>query len=108
MLFSKHNIKKCQIGLAINKRILRRSCADVSHAANLLLPLVLVQVGGAEVAPPLEQHRIANQLEPGSEFEARLGEHPLQFLGADIFRIADFVRVHVQIDICLNEEDIID
>lgn len=83
-------------------------CADVSHAANLLLPLVLVQVGGAEVTPPLEQHRIANQLEPGSEFEARLGEHLLQFLGADIFRIADFVRVHVQIDICLNEEDIVD
>jgi hypothetical protein len=37
-----------------------------------------------------------------------LGEHLFQFLGADIFRIADFVRVHVQVDICFNKEDIVD
>jgi hypothetical protein len=34
----------------------RSRCADLSHAANLRLPLVLVQACGAEVTPPLEQH----------------------------------------------------
>ena len=60
------------------------------------------------MAPPLEQHRVADELEPRRELQARLLEHLLQLVGRHVSRIADFVEVHVEIDIGLDEEDIVD
>lgn len=78
------------------------------HPTNLLLPLVLVQSRGAQVAPPFKQHRVANELEPRRELQTGLLEHRLQVLGRHEPGVADFIHVGIQIDICLDEEDIVD
>lgn len=52
-----------------------------SHPADFRLALVLVQSRGAQVAPPLEQHRVADQLEPRRKLQSWLLEHLLQLIG---------------------------
>lgn len=78
-----------------------------SHAANLGFAFVLIQGRGTQMTPPLEQHRVANQLEPRCEGEVGLLEHGLQVLCRNVFGVPHLVRVGVQIDIRLNEQDIV-
>jgi hypothetical protein len=59
------------------------------------------------MAPPFEQHSVANQFEPRGEFESGVGEHALEFFGGDVFGILDFVGVGCDIDIGLDEEDVV-
>lgn len=77
------------------------------HPANLRLALILVQGRSAQVTPPLEQHRVANQLKPRGELQAGLLKHCLQLVGGDIAGIPDFVQVGIQVNICLNEENVV-
>jgi len=79
---------------------------DISHAPDLLLVLELFEAR-FEVRPPLEQHRLADELEPRSELERRVLEQLLELLGRYISRGLDLVLVDVEIDIGLDEEDII-
>jgi hypothetical protein len=79
----------------------------LSHAPDFLLSLEFIKRRSAEVAPPLKKHRIADEFEPGCEFEIGLREHLLESLGGDIFGITDLVRVDVEIDLRLDEEDVV-
>jgi len=78
------------------------------HPSNARLPLVLVQRRRTELAPPLEQHRVADELEPWREDKPGLLKHLLQFRLRHVLRIAHFVGVDIQIDIGLDKEDIVD
>lgn len=84
-----------------------RTQSGSQHAPDLLLFLELVECRGAKVAPPLEQHGLADELEPGREFQVGLPEHLLELVGGDVFGVAHLVRVDVEIDIRLDEEDVV-
>lgn len=60
------------------------------------------------MAPPLEEHRVADQLEPRGKFQIGLVKHLLQLVGRDVSGVAHFVRVDVQISVGFNEKDIVD
>lgn len=57
--------------------------------------------------PPLEQQRVADELEPWGKLQSWVVEHGLQSIGGNIFRISDFVKVRLDIDICLDEQDVV-
>lgn len=78
------------------------------HASNLRLALEFVECWGVEMAPPFEQHGVADKLEPRCELQVWLLEHFLKFGSGDIFGVADFVGIDVEINVRLDEEDIID
>lgn len=78
-----------------------------SHAPDLLLVQIGVQAR-VEMRPPLKQHRIANQLEPGRELERWVVELLLQVIGRDVLSGLDFVLVDVKIDVGLDEQDVVD
>lgn len=59
------------------------------------------------MAPPLEQHRVADQLEPGGELETRLLEHGLQLISRDVLGVPHLVRAGLQVDISLDEKDVV-
>jgi hypothetical protein len=59
------------------------------------------------VTPPLEQHGIADQLEPRGELEIGLSKHLPEFVRSDISGILDFPGVQVEINVCLDEKDIV-
>lgn len=80
--------------------------SDASHPPDLRLVLVLFQI--IHILPPLKQHRIANELEPRSKAQAFILKHCLELVSSDIFVSLDLVRVDVEVDFCLDEEDIID
>lgn len=74
---------------------------------NLLLVHVLLEAG-VEVSPPLEEERVADELEPGSELEAGVLKQLLQTIGADILGRLDLVGAGVQVDVGLDEQDVVD
>lgn len=78
-----------------------------SHAPDLLLALELVEGGGAEMTPPLEEHGVADKFEPRREFEIGMSEHMLEFVGGNVFGITNLVRVGSEVDISLDEENVV-
>lgn len=76
------------------------------HAADLLLVKVLVEAG-VKVSPPLKQHRVADELEPRGELELGVLELGLELLGGDVLGGLDLIRVDLEIDIRLDEEDVV-
>lgn len=60
------------------------------------------------MAPPFEQHRIADKFEPRREFQPRLLKHRLQFVSRDVLRVSNLIRARLQLYICLDEENIVD
>ena len=58
--------------------------------------------------PPLEEHRVADELEPRRELERRVLELLLELLGRDVLRVPDLVGVDVQVDVRLDEQDVVD
>lgn len=68
---------------------------------------MLVQAG-LEVTPPLEERRLADELEPRSELEAVVFEHGLERVLCDILCRLDLIRVFFEVYISLNEENVID
>ena len=77
------------------------------HAADLLLVQVLVQTG-VKVLPPLEEHRVADELEPGGELEAGVLEQLLQLVSSEILCRLDLVHVGVKVNVGLDEENVVD
>ena len=59
------------------------------------------------MAPPLEEHCLADQLEPWCELERLVLEHGFQLILGDEGAITDFVGVDVKIDIGLDEENVV-
>lgn len=76
------------------------------HPPDLCLTQVLLEAR-VEVAPPLEQHCFADQLEPRCEFERLVLEHGLQLILGNEGAVTDFVGVDVEVDVGLDEEDIV-
>lgn len=77
-----------------------------SHPPDLRLALVLLQTA-VQVIPPLKQHALANELEPRRELVRLVLEHCLQLVCRDVLRVAHLVRVDVQVNVGLDEEDVI-
>lgn len=80
----------------------------LKHAVKCSVSLELLELFSAELFPPIEEHRFADKLEPGCEFQRRILEHLLKFFCRNVLGIADFVRAHVQVNIGLDEKDVID
>jgi hypothetical protein len=57
--------------------------------------------------PPLEQQGVADELEPRSKLEGRVVEHRLESVRTNIPCVADLVRVWVEVDVGLDEEDVV-
>ena len=68
---------------------------------------MLVQTG-AQVLPPPEEIRLANELEPRRELERVVLEHGLEIAFRHVLDIPHLVRVDIEIHVCLNEQDIVD
>jgi hypothetical protein len=59
------------------------------------------------MTPPLEEHGLADQLEPRCELERLILEHSLQLILGDKGTVTDFIGVDVKIDIGLDEQDVV-
>ena len=59
------------------------------------------------MVPPLVQHALANQLEPGRELEGLVGEHSLQVVLGDVARVPHLVGAWLEIDVSFDEEDVV-
>ena len=61
------------------------------HATDSSFALVLLQV--LKVRPPLKEHGLADELEPGGKGERGIVEHGLKLFGGYVFEVLDFVGV---------------
>ena len=59
------------------------------------------------MAPPLEEHCLADQLEPRCKLERLILKHGFQLILGDKSAVTDFVGVDVEIDISFDEEDVV-
>ena len=57
--------------------------------------------------PPLKEHGLADQLEPGRELQTLILEHPLQLRLRHVACIFHFIRIGRVFNIGLNEQDVI-
>ena len=60
------------------------------------------------MVPPLEQQRVADEFEPGGKLESGIIEKLLESVCRHIFGVLDFILVDIEIDVCLDKEDVID
>jgi hypothetical protein len=77
------------------------------HPSDLGFAKVLLKAR-VEVVPPLVKHAFADQLEPGCEFERLVFEHGPKVFLRDESRVANFVRVGVEVNVSLDEQDVVD
>jgi hypothetical protein len=57
--------------------------------------------------PPLEEEGMADEFEPRGKFKSRIVEHRLQPIRSNIPGVPDFVEVWFEVDVCLDEEDVV-
>ena len=69
---------------------------------------MLLQITSIQALPPLEEHGLADELEPRGELERRVLEELLELVGIDVFGVANLVGAGVEVDLGLDEEDIVD
>lgn len=77
------------------------------HPTDLLLVHVLLEAR-VKVLPPVEEQRVANELEPGRELEGRVLEHFLQAVGRDVLGVLHLILAGGEIDVGLDEENVVD
>lgn len=77
------------------------------HSVNLFLVHKLLEAV-VEVSPPVKEERVADELEPGGELEARVVKQSLELVGADILGSLDLVGAGVEVDVGLDEENVVD
>lgn len=58
--------------------------------------------------PPLEQLRLADELEPRGDEGLGVGEDGLELVGRDVLLGLDLVAADVEVDVGLDEEDVVD
>ena len=58
--------------------------------------------------PPLEEHGLADELEPRGKLQRGILKHLLELISRHVLGSLDFVLVDVEIDVGLDEEDVID
>ena len=95
------DIKPCAIVSIFN------SCPARLHPPNLVFIRVFIEAS-IKVIPPLEQHRVTDQLEPRSEPEAVVLEHGLEAVLRHILRILNLIRIGFVVDIRFDDEYIVD
>ena len=78
-----------------------------SHPANRCFTHVLLEAL-IQMFPPLEEHSVADKLEPRGEPERGVMEQLLQSICSNVFSVLDFVRVRLEVDIGFDEENVID
>jgi hypothetical protein len=81
-------------------------CSTSSHSSDLSLSGILLQAR-IKMLPPLEKHRLTDQLEPRRKDEFWVLEHDLQFVGSHVAAVFDFIGVDICIDVGLDEEDVV-
>lgn len=59
------------------------------------------------MTPPLEQHGIADELEPWRELQLRPPKHLLQLVRGHVAGVSHFVGVDIEVNVRLDEEDIV-
>lgn len=82
------------------------SLGPALHASDLLLVRVRLE-SRIQVRPPLEEHRVADELEPRSELQRRVLELLLQVFCRNVLCGLDLVLVGLQVDVGLDEEDVV-
>ncbi len=60
-----------------------------------------------EVLPPLEKQRVANELEPRSEFQRAIAKHGLKLRGGNVSCVLDLIQIWLEVDIRLYEENVV-
>jgi hypothetical protein len=58
--------------------------------------------------PPFEQQGVTDKFEPRGKFQGRIVEHCLQSIGSNVSSVSDFVRIGFKVNICFDEEDVVD
>ena len=81
-------------------------CSFSEHSADLLLVHVLVEAA-VQALPPLEEHRVADELEPRGELQRRVVKELLELLGRDVLCGLNLVGAGVKVDIRLDKEDVV-
>jgi hypothetical protein len=77
-----------------------------SHPSYLLFVHVLLDAV-VQVLPPLEEQRVADEFEPGRKLERGVIEHGLQSVSSNVFGIADFVQIGLEINVGFDEENVV-
>lgn len=78
----------------------------LQHPPDLLLVHVLLKTA-VQVLPPLEEHGVADELEPGSELERWVVEELLELVRGHVLGGLNLVGAGVEVDVCLDEEDVV-
>jgi len=81
-------------------------CLAFSHPPNLGLVHVLLQAF-IEMLPPFEEQGVANKPEPWCKLQVAIVEHGLQFVGGNISSASNLVQVWLEVNICLDEENVV-
>jgi hypothetical protein len=81
----------------------------LEHPADLCVVQIPVQ-SLIKVPPPLEQHRLADELEPGRELQVFVLKLSFEFAFRHVLDISYFVRIRVDVNFggWLDEENVID
>lgn len=79
----------------------------VLHTPDSSLAFVLVQTL-VKVVPPLKEHALADKLEPRREGQRLVLKHGLELGFGNVFGVANFVGAGLEVDVCLDEENIVD
>lgn len=69
---------------------------------------ILLRLDGVDLVPPFEQERIGDQLEPWSHRDVLVRKHGPKLIGCHVFDVPDLVRIHVERNVRLDEEDVVD
>jgi len=51
---------------------------------------------------------MTNELEPRGKLQGGIVEHSFQAIGGNVSSVADFVQIRFEVDVCFDEEDIVD
>lgn len=57
--------------------------------------------------PPFEQQRMTDEFEPWGKLQGWIVEHGLQSIGGNVLRVSDLIQVWLDIDICFDEQDVV-
>lgn len=89
-----HFERPCRFSCHCSQFLFRVFIPKSLHASNLLLVHVLLQAR-VEALPPVEEHRVADELEPRGENQLGIVELLLQALRGNVLCVPDLVLVDI-------------